>query len=87
MPGDRGFEPMRNLTFGDVKLRSHQDPQFMVVQIKNGPLSTRCVNLPQANPRRAVPLSYMVQWGTQAGTLGTPRCSRWSKSPGSRGRE
>ena len=74
MPGDRGFDPTRHLAFGDVRLSSHQDPQFMVVPIKaskTDPYRQGGVNLPWANPRRAVPrgscTQLMVQWGTRAG--------------------
>ena len=47
-PGDRGFNPTRHLAFGDVRLSSHQDPQFVVVQIKHPKWTL-------VNPRRAVP--------------------------------
>ena len=73
MPGDRGFDPTRLLAFRDVRLSSHQDPQFMVVPIKaskTDPYRQGGVNLPWANPRRAVPRGSCTQLHGPVGDTG-----------------
>ena len=74
VPGDRGFDPTRHLAFGDVRLSSHQDPQFVVVKIKASKTDPYRQGVSiylgrtqgELCPVAAV-LSYMVQRGTQAG--------------------
>ena len=73
VPGDRGFDPTRHLVFGDVRLSSHQDPQFVVVQIKaskTDPYRQGGVNLLWANPRRAVPRGSCTQLHGPVGDMG-----------------
>ena len=70
MSGDRGFDSTRHLVFGDVRLSSYQDPQFVVVQIKASKMDPHrqgvSIYLGRTQgdlcPVAAV-LSYMVQRG------------------------
>ena len=71
VPSDSGYDPSVHLSFGDVRLDSTTDPQFLEVRIKASKMDPFWQGLHGRTNTELCPvatmLSYMIQRGTDDG--------------------